>query len=82
MNYFATGGPIETMDTNNVTSTNLTGLVGYTNYTIFVRARTVILGNSSTIVMITTNEDGKHLMLQVDVIALKCLVFRLMPGLH
>ena len=61
MNYFVTGGNGATsvVDTNVTNSTVLTGLSIYTTYTIFVRAKTVIYGNNSTSVMVSTNEDGK-----------------------
>ena len=61
MNYFVTGGNGATsvVDTNVTDSTVLTGLSIYTTYTIFVRAKTVIYGNNSTSVMVSTNEDGK-----------------------
>ena len=62
VNYFASGGPIETIETTS-TSTLLTGLSSHTTYTIFVRARTVVLGSSSTLVMTNTKEDGKHSIL-------------------
>lgn len=40
-------------------ATNVTGLEIYTNYTLFVRARTVVLGNESERVTVVTEEDRK-----------------------
>ena len=40
-------------------ATNVTGLEIYTNYTLFVRARTVALGNESERVTMVTEEDRK-----------------------
>ena len=40
-------------------ATNVTGLEIYTNYTLFVRARTVALGNESETVTVVTEEDRK-----------------------
>ena len=64
MNYFVTGGNGATsaVDTNVTNSTLVTGLSIYTIYTIFVRARTVILGKNSTFAIISTNEDGKFVV--------------------
>ena len=63
VNYTSSGGTWTTavVDTNVTNSTLLTGLSIYTTYTIFVKARTVTLGNSSAIVIVSTNEDGKFL---------------------
>ena len=61
VNYFVLGGNGATLvvDTNNTNNTLLTGLSIYTTYTIFVRARTVVLGNNSSFVMVSTDEGGK-----------------------
>jgi len=40
-------------------ATNVTELEIYTNYTLFVRARTVALGNESERVTVATEEDRK-----------------------
>ena len=60
MNYTLSGGAGTTsvVNTNVTNSTLLTGLSIYTKYTTFVRALTVTLGNSSSTVMVSTNEDG------------------------
>ena len=60
MNYTLTGGAGTTsvVNTNVTNSTLLTGLSIYMEYIIFVRAITVTLGNSSSSVLATTNEDG------------------------
>ena len=60
MNYTLSGGAGTTsvVNTNDTNSTLLTGLSIYKEYIIFVRAITVTLGNSSSSVMATTNEDG------------------------
>ena len=61
VSYLANRGTtIATSDTDVVTSTLLTGLSIYTTYTIFVRARTVTLGNNSTAVTVSTDEYCKH----------------------
>eukprot|EP00731_Ephydatia_muelleri_P029842 Em0021g365a len=59
VNYFVTrgNGATSVVDTNVTDSTLLTGLSIYTTYTIFVRAKTVIYGNNSTVIMVATNED-------------------------
>ena len=43
----------------NVTSFVLTGLEIYTTYSISIQGRTVLLGEASTTVNVTTEEDGK-----------------------
>ena len=60
MNYTLSGGAETTsvVDTNVTNSTLLTDLSIYKEYIIFVRAITVTLGNSSSSVMASTNEDG------------------------
>ena len=60
MNYTLSGGAGTTsvVNTNDTNSTLLTDLSIYKEYIIFVRAITVTLGNSSSSVMATTNEDG------------------------
>ena len=55
-----------TMDTNNnATSTNLTGLSIYTTYTIFVRAKTIVLGSNSSSVVVSTDEDSELFLITV-----------------
>ena len=63
VNYTSSEGTWTTavVDTNVTNSTLLTGLSIYTTYTIIVKARTVTLGNSSAIVIVSTNEDGTFL---------------------
>ena len=64
MNYFVTGGNGATsvVDTNVTDSTVLTNLSIYTTYTIFVRARTVVFGNS-TLVDVSTDEGSEFLVI-------------------
>ena len=64
MNYFVTGGNGATsvVDTNVTNSTLLTGLSIYTTYTIFVRAMTVVYGNS-TLVDVSTDEGSEFLVI-------------------
>ena len=78
VNYFVTGGNGATsvVDTNVTDSTVLTGLSIYTNYTIFVRAKTVTLGDNSISVMVSTNEDGKYSMCML-IICIAFLIERL-----
>ena len=60
MNYTLSGGTGTTyvVNTNVTNSTILTGLSIYKEYIISVRAMTVTLGNSSSTVFVSTNEDG------------------------
>ena len=60
MNYTRSGGAETTsvVDTNVTNSTLLNGLSIYKEYFISVRALTVTLGNSSSDIMVSTNEDG------------------------
>ena len=60
MNYTLSGGVGTTsvVNTNVTNSTLLTGLSIYTKYIVFVKALTVTLGNSSSAIMVSTNEDG------------------------
>ena len=60
MNYTLSGGAETTsvVNTNVTNSTLLTGLSIYKEYFISVRALTVTLGNSSSDIMVSTNEDG------------------------
>ena len=61
VSYLANGGTsLVTNDTGVVTSTLLTGLSIYTTYTIFVKARTITLGNNSTTIIVSTDEYCKH----------------------
>ena len=67
VNYTSSGGTWTTsvVDTGVINSIVLTNLSIYTTYTIFVRARTVTLGNSSTSIFVSTNEDGKFLFADI-----------------
>ena len=60
MNYTLSGGAGTTSVVNTLvtSSTLLTGLSIYKEYIISVRAMTVTLGNSSSTVFVSTNEDG------------------------
>ena len=59
MNYTLSGGTGTTyvVNTNDSNSTLLSGLSIYTKYIVFVRALTVTLGNSSSTILVSTNED-------------------------
>ena len=68
VNYTVSGGAGTTsvMNTNVTNSTLLTGLSINKEYIIYVRAMTVTLGISSSMVMISTNEDGMFHVLLYD----------------
>ena len=60
--YYRTDSGLSDMQEVNITSTTTTQLSGldiFTNYTIFVEAVTVARGSMSEMVIEMTNEDGK-----------------------
>ena len=50
----------------NETSYKLTGLEIYTTYSISIQGRTILLGEASTTVNATTEEDGKRTIILVQ----------------
>ena len=68
VNYTLSGGAGTTsvVNTDVTNSTLLTGLSIYKVYIISVRALTVTLGNSSSTVLVSTNEDGMFYVMIVN----------------
>ena len=82
MNYTVSEGPGTTsvMYTNVNNSVLLTGLTIYKDYIIFVRAQTVTFGNSSSTVVVSTNEDGMFYDQYNNVNHCTIVIYTTVPG--